>query len=117
MTVELLDMAFLAHIGCFEEEQRVGTRIVVDITAQTHDTTAVQSDRIEDALDYSVLYQLIASQVERPCHLLEHLAGNILKALSFAFDFDQLTVSVSKLDPAVGGRVGRAKVTLSLNEL
>lgn len=114
--IELLDMTFYAHHGCFDEEQRVGTHFVVDVTLETEVCPAALTDALEDAVDYAKVYTLVSSQMAIPSKLLEHVAARILRAITGAYSLKECTVSVSKLMPAVGGKVGRSKVTLSTTD-
>lgn len=109
-------MAFFAHHGCFEEEQRVGTHFLVDVTLETDVCPAALTDALEDAVDYAKVYALVAAQMAIPSKLLEHVAARILQEITKAYNLTHCTVSVSKLMPAVGGRVGRSKVTLSTTD-
>lgn len=117
MLVGLYDMEFYAHHGCFDEEQQIGTRFLVDLIMDTPDCTAAQTDNLGDALDYSLAYSIVAAQMEIPSKILEHVAARILKAITFEFDLADCTVKVSKMAPAVGGKVGRSCVTLKWSEV
>ena len=116
MILELLDMQFYAHHGCFEEEQKIGTRFCVDLrmdVSYTH--KAIETDALEDALDYQQAYLIVKREMEQPSALLEHVAGRILKALKVAFpQAGEIRVALSKCQPALGGPVGHSKITLSM---
>lgn len=116
-TICLHDIKFFAHHGCFEEERLIGTYFLVDVTLEIDDCPAIYSDNLEDAIDYTVVYQKIAEEMEKPGRLLEHVAGRILHALMSAFEPAACKVTVSKLAPPLGGEVGRASVTLTEKDL
>ena len=117
MTLELLDMQFYAHHGCFEEERKIGTRFCVDLridASYTH--KAIETDTLEDALDYQRVYLLVKQEMEQPSALLEHVAGRILKTLKSAFpQTGKIEISVSKCQPPLGGPVGASKITMSMS--
>lgn len=115
--IELKDMLFYANHGCFDEERLIGTRFLVDVLMETKGCPAAFSDRLEDAVDYSRVYELVAAEMLRSSLLLEHVAGRIIRAVTAEFALEDCVVTVSKLTPAVGGQVGRASVTLSMKEL
>ena len=53
--------------------------------------------------------------MEIPSHLLEHVAGRILKCVKAAFPhISAAQVKIDKLNPPLGGRVGASRVTLNL---
>jgi dihydroneopterin aldolase len=115
MTLELLDMQFYAHHGCFEEERNIGTRFCVDLWLDIGYTRrAVETDALEDALDYQDLYAIVKQEMAQPSALLEHVAGRILKALKAAFpQTGSIKVSIAKCHPPLSGPVGASKITLS----
>ena len=116
MTLELLDMQFYAHHGCFEEERKIGTRFCVDLWMDiSYTRKAVESDALEDALDYQQVYALVKQEMEQPSALLEHVAGRILKSLKAAFpQADSIKLSIAKCHPPLSGPVGATKITLSM---
>ena len=68
-------MAFFGYHGNTEEEARLGQRFMVDMELYTDVTRAGSSDRIEDTVDYSKVYQLVQEVVEGSRYrLLEALA-------------------------------------------
>ena len=113
--IELLDMRFYAHHGCFEEEQEIGTYFSVDVGMESPCSMAsVQSDRLEDTINYQSVYDAVREEMAQPSHLLEHVAGRILDRLKDDFpQSGQIKVCVSKLNPPLGGQVGASKVTLT----
>jgi len=116
LKIELTDMRFYAHHGCFAEERAIGTHFSVDVQMDVpcaHE--AVTSDRLEDTLNYQAVYQVVAKEMQQPSHLLEHVAGRILKQLKAHFpQAGTMLIAVSKLNPPLGGQVGASRVVLSL---
>ena len=91
-------MRFFAHHGCFAEERTIGNYFIVDFAAETDMTAASESDNLDDALN-----------------LLEHVAGRILRHFRRVFpEIASASVSISKLNPPLGGEVGASRVTMSL---
>ena len=117
-TIELLDMQFYAHHGCFAEEREIGAHFRVDVAMESLGLSkAVTSDRLEDALNYQDVYHIVSKEMEQPSHLLEHVAGRILKRLQTDFpQVNKIRVTISKINPPLGGQVGASKITLTSNE-
>lgn len=112
--LELEGMEFHACHGCLAREKASGNLFTVDFRAELDMSAAAQSDRLEDALDYGRIYDI----VEKVMHgehsdLLEHLAGKIVERI--AVEFGQIrtfSVRVSKQRPPVNGIAAWSRVTL-----
>lgn len=113
--VELVNMEFFAHHGCFSEEQIIGNKFIVNFCADYDMTQSSKSDRIEDALNYQDVYHIIRGEMEQKSHLLEHVARRILNAIQAKFPYvTHAQVSIDKLNPPLGGQVGASRVIMSL---
>ncbi|MBO4475769.1 MAG: dihydroneopterin aldolase [Bacteroidales bacterium] len=112
MTIELLGMHFRARHGCLESERVYGGEFVVDVRMECDCARAEASDRLEDTVDYSRVYALVARIMDEPRQLLEAVAGRIADGIREEFpSVGELEVSVSKKNPPVGGDCEWAKVT------
>lgn len=112
--IELEEMEFYAYHGCYKEEQIVGNRFLVSITIVTNVTLAAQTDKIQDALNYVKVYEIVKSEMKQTSHLLEHITSRILDSLYRNFPFIQkATVKVSKMNPPMGGQMKKVSLTLS----
>ena len=110
----LENMEFYAHHGHFEEEQTIGGRFTVDLIIETNFTKASETDDLDDAVDYSHVYELVRDEMAKPSHLLEHLARRIADSVySASSKVSQVKVTVSKLNPAIGGQMSKFSVVLT----
>ena len=101
--LELEGMEFRAYHGCLEREKIAGNDFVVD----------AESDRLEDAVNYALIYEVVAEEMAKPSDLLENVAGRIVKALEKRFpEFESFSVRVSKKRPPVNGIVQWSRITL-----
>ncbi len=113
--VELVGMQFYAHHGCFEEEQVIGNKFVVNFWAETDMTLPARTDNIEDALNYQDVYNIIKEQMAVKSHLLENVARRILDAVKARFPYIECAqVQIDKLNPPLGGQVYASRVTMNL---
>lgn len=113
--IELAGMEFRAFHGCLESERREGNDFVVDFKCVYDITEAAATDRLEDTLDYSGIYDIVAAQMAVPSNLLEHVAGRIVEAIRrFYPELEHFEVRVSKKNPPVSGKVGRSSVTIKV---
>ena len=108
-------MRFYAHHGCFEQERIVGTHFQVDLRMEVDTSSAEISDNIEDTVDYLEVYQVVKREMERPSHLLEHVAHRVGETIRSQFpDTKNVVVRVSKLNPPLGGQMNSVCVEVTL---
>nr|WP_319401220.1 dihydroneopterin aldolase [uncultured Carboxylicivirga sp.] len=111
--IELEEMEFYAYHGCYEQEQVVGNRFLVNIAIKTDCTKASESDNINDALNYVSVYNLTKEQIMQNSHLLEHLTKRIIETIKSQFpQIITLRVKVSKMNPPMGGQMKCVSLTL-----
>ena len=111
--ITLQAIKFYAYHGVLEQERRVGNTFVVDLTLTAPLEKAVQSDQLEDTINYAADYELTKQEMNIPSQLLEHVAGRICRALRHHFpQIEQIEIRVSKLNPPFGGDVHSASVLL-----
>ncbi len=113
--VELVNMEFFAHHGCFSEEQIIGNKFIVNFRAETDLLKPSATDNINDALNYQEVYNIIREEMGKKSHLLEHVAGRILSAVKTKYPYiKSAQVSIDKLNPPLGGLVGASRVVMSI---
>lgn len=114
-TIELNDMEFRAGHGCFPLERKVGGRFVVDLRVEAEIGDAAARDDVEATIDYLRLYEVVAAQMAIPSNIIESVAERIAAAIRERFGAQILSVevSVAKLAPPLGGKVGSVRATIS----
>lgn len=113
MTILISGMRFYGYHGCFEEEQTIGTRFVVDIALTTSNTKSVETDNIEDAINYVSVYELVREVMDKPTHLLEALAGRIIQSVKSTFaEVVNVRVKVCKLNPPLDNQTDYIAIEL-----
>lgn len=114
--IQIENMEFYSFHGHYKEEQIVGNKFLVDLTLETDMDKARESDNLKDAVNYQRAYEVVKSQMENKSHLLEHIAGRILDAIYAELTgIKSATVKVSKLNPAMGGRIKSVSVVMTRN--
>ena len=104
-TIFLTGMKFYAYHGCFEEEQKIGTHFIVDVTLTYDAKAAVAEDDVEKSVNYQLVYKTIQRVMDEPRHLIETVADRIIRDIKR--DFPQVqhaTVKVCKLNPPLDGK-------------
>ena len=111
--IQIEGMEFYAFHGHYKEEQKVGSKFLVDLTIETDMTRPRESDNLRDAVNYQQAYEIVKAQMGKKSHLLENIAGRILDALYAEMDgIKKATVKVSKMNPPVGGKVSTVSVVM-----
>jgi len=111
--VELIGLEFFARHGCLESERINGNTFVVDVSFSYEAADAAQKDSLEDAVDYSKVYDIVAREMAISTNLLENVAWRIRSAiLSNISGVEDLSVSIAKKNPPVAGPAKWSKVTL-----
>jgi dihydroneopterin aldolase len=112
--IRIEDMEFYAFHGHYREEQIVGNHFMVDVVIETDTDRAGKSDELRDTLNYQTAYLVVKREMEINSKLLEHIATRILNALySELSGVRKATVKVSKLNPVMGGRIGKVSVEIT----
>ena len=115
--IELEEMTFWAHHGCLESEKKKGNLFLVNFKGEMDMSKAVESDALEDTVNYAAIYEVIKAEMAVASDLLEHVAGRIVKAVAEKYpEFVKFSVRVSKRRPPVGGPVQWSRVTLTYNK-
>ena len=99
----LRNVRFHAFHGVLPQERQVGGDFLVSLRVGYPLEKAMESDEVEDTLNYATLFNLVKREMDVPSQLLEHVAGRIVKAVVAAFP---VVVSVDleliKLNPPMG---------------
>lgn len=110
----LENMEFYSYHGHYSEEQTIGGRFTVDLVIETDLSAAAKTDMLEDAIDYSRVYEVVKTEMAIPSRLLEHLAQRIMDAVfAVSNQVASVKVTVSKLNPAIGGNMHKFSVVMS----
>ena len=112
--IRIENMEFYAFHGHYQEEQIVGNHFLVDVTIDTDTAKAGESDDLKDTINYQKAYLIVKREMEIKSHLLEHIAKRILDALySELPGIGKASVRISKMNPVMGGRIGRVSVEIT----
>lgn len=111
--IKLQDIRVYAHHGCLPEETIIGSDYLVQLHVGADLSTSALSDRLEQTADYVLLHDIVVTQMKTPSKLLEHVALRINTTILKEVDCVQWTeVTVSKINPPIGGDVDRVSVIL-----
>ena len=112
-TIRLQQMEFRAYHGCYDLEQKVGNRFTVDLRIVTELGQVAAEDSVELAVNYLTVYEVVREVMGHTQRTIERVAMNIIEALKERFpQIEQVTCTVAKLAPPLGGKLHSVSVTL-----
>ena len=101
--ISLRNVRFHAFHGVLPQERRVGGDFLITVRVGYPLERAMETDNVDDTLDYSALYALVEREVAEPSKLLEHVAGRIVKAITASFpEVTSVDLELTKLNPPMG---------------
>lgn len=112
-TIKLQNIRTFSFHGCLMEESKIGSDYSTDLEIKTDMRKSAVSDDLHDTVDYVHLNKVVVEEMAVRSKLLEHVAHRIIKRI-----FDELPavsrvmVSVSKLNPPIGGDVEAVTVVM-----
>lgn len=112
--IHIEGMEFYAYHGHYSEEKVVGNHFLVDLKMYTDMSVAAEKDNLEDAVDYQKAYKIVEREMAITSNLLENVAGRISKSIiSELHSVDMVSVKVTKLNPALGGKIKGVSVRMA----
>ncbi len=113
--IKLKNIRTFSHHGCLEEESRIGSEYSVDLEIKTDLRKSSVSDELSDTVDYVHLNQIVKEEMAVRSKLLEHVAHRmIVRIFNEIPAVSRIIISVSKLNPPIGGDV--EAVTIQMEE-
>lgn len=112
--IQLNNIKVFAYHGCLEEESKIGSDYIVNLTVEADLSLSAKSDKLSDTIDYVHLNHVVKEEMATPSHLLEHVAERILnRIMSELLLVHHASVAVSKVNPPIGGDVAMVTVERS----
>lgn len=113
--IKLENIRVYAYHGCLKEETMIGSDYRVDLTVEADLFKSAASDDLMDTVDYVSLNRIVVEEMAVAAKLLEHVAKRILdRTLSEELLVTLATVSVSKINPPIGGDVQQVTICMTM---
>lgn len=113
--IKLENIRVFANHGCLREETKIGSDYRVDLEIKANLETSATTDNLSDTVDYVLLNRIVKEEMSVPSDLLETVAKRIItRVLNELLLVEKVTVSVSKINPPIGGDV--EMVTIKMTE-
>ena len=109
-------MRFHARHGVLPQERLTGGDYEVSLRIGYDVSAAINSDCVEDTLNYAAVYDVVAQEMRQSSNLVEHVAGRIGRRLLETFPgIGQVEIEVIKLNPPMGADCKGAGVKVVMN--
>ncbi|TMM58987.1 dihydroneopterin aldolase [Maribacter algarum] len=113
--IKVENIRVYANHGCLPEETSIGSDYLVDVLVKANLKRASKSDDLADTVDYVHINQIVKEEMKIASKLLEHVGKRILNRIFSEISMvKRAKVSVTKINPPIGGDV--EKVTVVLKE-
>jgi len=112
--IKLNNIRVHAQHGCLKEESIIGSDYRVDLEVAADLSKPSQSDQLKETVDYVHLNNIVKEEMRVKSKLLEHVAKRILDRIFLEIPLvENAEISVSKINPPIGGDVESVAVVLS----
>ena len=112
--IALEGLEFHAFHGVYPHERESGNWFEVDIAVETDFSTAAKNDTLSGTVDYETLYRIVKAEMEKPSKLLETVTEKIIDDVFHQLKtVSSVSLSISKINPPIGGKCKRATVSLT----
>lgn len=109
--IALEGMRFYAYHGFYPEERRFGNEFIADIYIHLDYKEAANTDSIKYTVNYENIYSICKKEMKQQHKLLETVAQRIAQKIKDDFKLvSGIKVRITKLNPQLGGQVGRVYV-------
>ncbi|MGB0165331.1 MAG: dihydroneopterin aldolase [Luteibaculum sp.] len=108
------NLEVFAYHGCMEEEAMVGTRFTVDLALHYDLLNAALSDKLEDAVDYGAISELVKKELLHRNNLIETVALRLVNKIKERFkSVEKVDIKLTKHAPPINANVSSVAVSLS----
>ncbi|MCM1356561.1 MAG: dihydroneopterin aldolase [Staphylococcus sp.] len=112
-TIEIDRLRLFAHHGVFEYERENGNFFELTIRLRYPVAKAMESDNIDDTLNYALAVEIVKEEMQTPSRLLEHAVGRIHARLMDRFpEISGGMISLTKLNPPIPEQIAGVTVKI-----
>ena len=111
--IRLKNIRTFSYHGCLVEESKIGSEYSVDLEIKTDLRKSCISDKLADTVDYVYLNRVVVDEMAIRSNLLEHVAHRIIvRIFNELAEVSRIRLSVSKLNPPIGGDVEAVTIVM-----
>ena len=110
ITIELKKLHFLAYHGLYAEERKTGNEFEINLSVSFQPSSGTITG-ISDTVNYSELYSLLKTEMQKPRHLLETFLMEVAEIIHVSFpQIRKIEISITKLHVPISKFTGTAGV-------
>lgn len=111
--IELRGIRLYSNHGCLDEEAKIGTEYQADLSVWGDLEKAMNSDQLEDTIDYVVLNRIVTEEALKRSKLLEEVVLRIEQRIFSELPAVQkLKLRFAKISPPINGDVASVSVEI-----
>lgn len=115
--IRLNKMSFYGYHGVSAAEKETGREFEVDCELEVDLAESGQTDRLNDTIDYALVYSMIKKTVEGTAYsLLEALATELASKLLDNFPVYRVTLRVRKMKPPIPGHTDNIEIEITRHQ-
>jgi len=115
ITIAIHGAEFFAYHGFYPEEQKLGTKFIVDVEVSFTPVSSLKDDKIGNTVDYEQIYKIVTVQMKHTMKLIETVAQAIADKIKNQFPFvDHIKVTIKKMNPPFNGKVEYSGIVISV---
>lgn len=112
--IDVFGIRIYTNHGCMTEEAIIGSHYEVNLSVWADLTRSVQTDALEDTVDYVALNAIVKEEMAQRAKLLEVVCQRILDRIFAEHpSVQKAVVNVAKLNPPINGDVERVALTFT----
>lgn len=110
-SITLRDLRFYAYHGVALQERQVGNYYTIQLRISTDLQSAMQSDDVEQTVNYASVFEAVKEEMSISSKLLEHVAQRIGERLFHDFpQIEHLYLKLEKDNPPMGADIQSAGI-------
>jgi dihydroneopterin aldolase len=114
ITISLHGAEFFAYHGFYPEEQKLGSKFIVDVEVSFIPLDNLKNDNLGNTVDYEQLHKIVDEQMKQTRKLIETVAQAIAGQIKDQFPFvEKIQVSIKKLNPTLSGKVEYSSIVIT----
>lgn len=115
-TIILEGVKLYAYHGVAPEENKVGQMYTVNVKMEADLSKAMESDDVNDTINYAEVYESIKDEMSTPSHLIEHAAKRIAERILHDFkSVESVEITLMKHNPPMGAECNYAGVNMTIS--
>jgi len=115
ITIAIQGAEFFAYHGFYPEEQKLGTKFIVDVEVNFTPAGNIKDDKISNTVDYEKVYNIVCEEMKNTRKLIETVAQSIADGVKERYSFvDKIRVSIRKMNPPLDGKVEFSSIIVTV---